>query len=39
MSKWVTFYIGILCGYRDFMVHKDRKALCLVGDTRHWRER
>lgn len=26
MSKWVTFYCGIFCGNKDFVVHKDKQT-------------
>ncbi len=26
MSKWVTFYSGLFCGEKDFVVHKDKQT-------------
>jgi len=26
LSKWVTFYRGLLCGDKDFKVHKDKQT-------------
>ena len=26
MSKWVTFYRGLFCGNKDFVVHKDKQT-------------